>query len=384
MTGGSRLACAALAATLAGALATGAAAQGLPESAGSLPPMPGARPFVLGPAVPADAAALTALLAQGEAALQAGDGATAQVAFEQAVALRHAVDVEIGWLRAQLQSGEYRRALAFAAHVAGAHRDAAPGAALYAWLLDRGAQPAIARTQISAALRRWPDDAAVQWVAYQLAGAAPAADAPLRLGPFPSGVVPPRGARVAGSALRLDTRRALAPLALVDGPRLWLRDGLGRTHAAVVEARDTALGTALLRVEPPFEAAGPITPAPRDAYAGSPAFALGYATGPDAPAWPAMAAGLLGRPLPEGPAHRLGITLAAHGGGPVFDHAARLVGMSLPGDHAEPPRLLPLSALRGLLPAPHGTPPDGAVARVAPDAIYEAALGVALQVIVAP
>jgi hypothetical protein len=376
----------AAAAALAGVLAAGVAAQTLPESAGSLPPMPGSRPIVLGPAVPADAAALTALLARGEAALTAGDGAQAQSAYEQAVALRHAVDVEIGWLRAQLQSGEYRRALAFAAHVAGAHRDGAPGAALYAWLLDRSAQPAIARSQIATAQRRWPDDAAVQWVAQRLAQPAqPPTPAPLRLGPYASGAVPPPGARVAGSALRLDARGALAPLAaLGNTTRLWLRDGLGRTHAASVDRRDPALGTALLRVETAFEGAAAFVPAPRDAFAGSPAFALGYDAGTDAPAWPAMAAGLLGRPLPDGPAHRLGIELAATGGGPVFDHAARLIGMSLPGDHAQPPRLLPLSALRGFLPAADAATPDTAVARVAPDAIYEAALGAALQVIVAP
>lgn len=380
MTGGARTAAAALAC----ALAAGAAAQRVPESAGSLPPMPGARPIVLAPSAPADATALQALVAQGEAALAAGNGAAAQSAYEQAVALRHAVEVEIGWLRAQLQSGEVRRALAFAAHVAGAHRDGAPGAALYAWLLDRSAQPAVARAQITTAQRRWPDDPTVQWMARQLSGPAAATeDAPLRLGPYPTGDVPPADARVAASALRLDDRRVLAPLAaLGDGHRAWLRDGLGRTRAAVVEQRDATLGIALLRVETAAEGTAAFIAAPRDAFAGSPAFALGYEAGADRPAWPLMVAGLLGRPLPGGPAQRLGIDMSASGGGPVFDHAARLVGMALPGDQGQPPRLLPLSALRGFLPGSAGPSPDAAVARVAPDAIYEAALGVALQLIV--
>ena len=99
------------------------------------------------------------------------------------------------------------------------------------------------------------------------------------------------------------------------------------------------------------------------------------------PRWPpACSAGRCPAALRIGSAS----SLAATGGGPVFDHAARLIGMSLPGDHSLPPRLLPLSVLRGFLPAANAATPDTAVARVAPDAIYEAALGAALQVIVAP
>ncbi|MBX3606423.1 MAG: trypsin-like peptidase domain-containing protein, partial [Piscinibacter sp.] len=337
---------------------------------------------------PADPA-LVALLDRGEAALRAGDGAAAQRAYEQAVALRHATDVELGWLRAQLQSGEYRRALAFAAHVAGAHRDAAPGAALYAWLLERGAQSAIARTQLAAAQRRWPDDPALQWMARRL-GAPGSAQAdepapPLRLGPYPSGDTVPRGARTVASALRIDDRHALLPLASLAGASEgWLRDGLGRARAAVVERREETLGIAVLRVQTPWEAVGALQLAPRDAFAGSPAFALGYEAGPDMPLWPAMSAGLLGRPLPGGSLQRLGVELAASAGGPVFDHAARLVGMTLPtGSDARAVHLLPLSALRELLPSE--TPAAAAeVARVAPDAVYEAALGVTLQFVVLP
>jgi hypothetical protein len=373
------------AAAVALALAAGASAQGLPGSAGSLPPMPGARPIVLGPSTPADAPALTQLLARGEAALAAGDGAVAQMAYEQAVSLRHAVDIEIGWLRAQLQSGEYRRALAFAAHVAGAHRDAAAGAALYAWLLQRGAQPAVARVQLATAQQRWPDDPALQWLSLRLAQPSEVPEAPLRLGPYPSGDAPPAGARVAASALRLDGRYALAPsFALADADVAWLRDGMGRTRAAVVERCDAALGVALLRLQTPLDGGAAFAPAPRDAFAGSPAFALGYEVGPDAPAWPAMAAGLLGRPLPGGSHQRLGLDLPASSGGPVFDHAARLVGMTLPAGPGNAQRLLRLSALHGFLPAANMAATAPTIAQVAPDAIYEAALGVALQLIVMP
>lgn len=362
------------AALLAAALCAGA-----PAAAQPLPPMPGSRPLVLGAATPADEPVLAALLARADAALAAGDGAQAELAYEQAVALRHAVEIEIGWLRAQLQSGDYRRALAFAAHVAGAHRDAAAGAALYAWLLERGAQGAAARSQLDAARRRWPDDPALQWVAQRLAAATPpAAAAPLRLGPHASGEAVPAGARLVATALRLDAGRALAPqAALVGVGQVWLRDGLGRTRRAVVAQRDAASGVVLLRVAESFGAAPEWQAAARDAFPGSPAFALGYEGDSAAPAWPAMAAGLLGRT-------RLGVNLAASGGGPVFDHAARLVGLSLPGADGAAATLLPLSAFRTWLPQAATPARETGSARVAPDAIYETALAATLQLIVAP
>src|SRR5262245_50357527 len=91
------------------------------------------------PAAPARAE----MLARGEEALQRGEVDLAGDLFTQAGFIKHAADAEIGLVRAYMQAGEYRRALNFAAHTAGAHPDPA-GKAIYAQLLDAGGQDAIA------------------------------------------------------------------------------------------------------------------------------------------------------------------------------------------------------------------------------------------------
>lgn len=361
----------------AGACLAGSAAAQLP------PPMPGARPIVLGGSAPADDPALTALLARAETALRAGDAAQAQADYEQAVARRHAVDIEIGWLRAQLQAGEYRRALAFAAHVAGAHRDAAVGAALYAWLLARGAQPAVARAQLAAAHRRWPGDGALAWVERRLAGdeMPDSATAPLQLGPWPTGAAPPPGARVVAAALRMGPQRVLAPAGMLCAGAMgcWLRDGLGRTREARVLADPAPPGLAWLDAGPWDDAPLAYRVAPRDAFAGSPAFALGYERGAADAAWPVMAAGLIGR-VHAGEL-RLGVELRAGGGGPVLDHAGRLVGIAVPGADGQAEGLVPVSVLGRVVDVGVDERPAAQVARLAPDALYEIGMRVTLQLI---
>jgi len=56
-------------------------------------------------------------------------------------------------VRSQMQMGEYRRALAFASHTAGAHLEAPAAAALYAWLLRAGGQHAYATLVLEAAFQ---------------------------------------------------------------------------------------------------------------------------------------------------------------------------------------------------------------------------------------
>ena len=67
--------------------------------------------------------ALARVLAEGEQRLAAGDAAGAEAAFDRAAGAAHDHDVEISLVRAYMQAGDYRRALAFAAHAAGAHGD---------------------------------------------------------------------------------------------------------------------------------------------------------------------------------------------------------------------------------------------------------------------
>src|SRR5262245_35530327 len=88
------------------------------------------------------------LLERGESALAWGEVAQAAEAFERAASIRHAAEPEMGLIRTYMQTGAYRRALAFAAHTAGAHRDAPAGAVLYAWLLHVGGQVRLAQRML--------------------------------------------------------------------------------------------------------------------------------------------------------------------------------------------------------------------------------------------
>lgn len=348
-----------MAAWLLLAVASGAAAQA---------PMPGARFY----GAPGDEM-LAALLVRAESALEAGDAPAALAAYEQATLVRHAADIEIGWLHAQMQAGEYRRALAFAAHVAGAHRDAATGAALYAWLLHLGAQDVAARGQIATASQRWPGHAALEWARGRIeAGRSDAGAAPFRIGPRPTGVAVPAAAVAAGGGMLVAPRRALVPLAGVQGARaLWLRDGLGRTRRAEIEAEVPELGLAVLRLDMAIDVALPARAS--QAFPGSPAFAVGF--GPATPAWPQMNLGFLAAVTDGASARRLGFRSAS--GGPVFDHSARLVGLSLPGTDAEP-SFVPLAQLARWVEPGSAAP---AAPRATPDAVYEAALPISVQVL---
>lgn len=69
----------------------------------------------------------SALLAQGESALARGDVGNALAAFERAALMLHAADTEMALVRTYMQAGEYRRAVSFSAHTAGAHRQAVAG-----------------------------------------------------------------------------------------------------------------------------------------------------------------------------------------------------------------------------------------------------------------
>jgi hypothetical protein len=347
-------------------------------------------------------------LAQGEARLAAGQADAALDAFERAAQLQHAADAEVGIVRSQMQAGEYRRALSFGAHAAGAHRDHPQPMALYVWLLHRGGESAAADRYLTQGLQAAPDDPDLRWLRRHLpstpdavpSAATPAAAAevtaqpadvrPGWLGPSANGAeVPPRS-RVAGSGLLLgDGRRAWVPLATIEGARgLWLRNGLGQTAAADVLRREPGLGVALLQLRTPLTG-HEVAAAARDPFPGSPGALVEF--DPDAaprPAWPMLRQGFFGRALRSSPARALGIA-APPGprGGPVFDRAGRLAGMAVTVADG-PDRLLSwadLSAGAGsVLPEPPSGPASGPLPGPASvDAMYEAALRVALQVLVA-
>lgn len=352
------------------------------------------------------------LLDEGESRLRAGDADGARQAFEQAALQAHEAHIELGILRAQMQAGDYRHALAFAAHTAGVHLDEVQGRVFYAWLLKLGGQEAIAAQTLAQAEATAPVHPMVRAARRHFQSGECLADGvllatPARLAPFATGAAVARGARVVASAILLaDGRHALAPQAAVPASgAIWLRNGLGQTVAAVPaqqgaqttgdqqgdqQGAESGLGLVLLKLAAPLPLPGAMAVPPRDAFPGSPAYAIDYA--PDMAgeaAWPLMRLGFLGAPTMAGSAspagrHRLGVALpgASPRGGPVYDQGGRLVGLALRGiDQVD--RLVPVAALRGRFGERFGS--ESTMPRPVPmatDELYERAMKASLQVLV--
>ncbi len=261
------------------------------------------------------------LLASGEQALARRDVEAALQAFETAALILHAADTEIALVRAYMQGGQYRRALAFGAHAAGAHLDVVGGSALYAWLLHVGGQPAIAKRLLEEALARpanhEPTDKVLIRVQEQLGSATPTASGallslPTRLAPYGGSEGLPRTARVVGSGVLLRSgQEALVPLALV--PRtglLWLRNGMGQLVTARVTQRLLAVGVARVLLSNALPVAQDLWIAERDAFPGSVGYAVEFvATSDAAPAWPLIRTGFLGNASNDGSQRLLGIDM---------------------------------------------------------------------------
>ena len=382
------------------------------------------------------------LLASGEQALARRDVDAALQAFDRAALILHAADTEIALVRAYMQGGEYRRALAFGAHTAGAHLDVVGGSALYAWLLHAGGQPVIAQRLLDEAQSRAFNDGAtgetankaadkvadkvadvatdpqasqafhqpahplLNRVQQQLRSGTPLASGalltlPTRLAPYGSSEGLPKTARVVGSGVLLHSgQEALVPLALV--PRtgtLWLRNGLGQLVTARVILRLPEVGVARLRLGRALPVAQDLWSADRDAFPGSVGYAVEFVAAPDAaPAWPVLRTGFLGGVSSDGAQRLLGIDMphdqrvgpnlrlsADSRGGPVFDAAGRLLGMALPGKPGAPDRLVTASTLPAAWRQALARPaPRDANTRHGIDKIYEISLKTTLQIIALP
>ena len=99
-------------------------------TAGEVPPASPARITDFRAGNVAQMAERSALLARGEALLADGDTAAATLQLDRAAMMLHAPDTEMALVRAYLQAGDYRRALTFCAHTAGAHRETVASSAL--------------------------------------------------------------------------------------------------------------------------------------------------------------------------------------------------------------------------------------------------------------
>ena len=327
------------------------------------------------------------LLDEGEARLAAGDALAAEQSFDRASQLLHAADTELSLVRAYMQAGEYRRALAFGAHAAGAHREFPAGNALYAWLLHAGGQGGYAERLLAEAIEKAPDDAALQAARAALGSAAPRAEGVLATGsaqvlPYAWGTEVASGSRVVGSGTLAGAGDlALVPSTLVNGAlSIWVRNGLGQTVAArLVESNGD---TALLQLERTLPRPPGLSHVGREPFAGSPGYCVEQVIGEGRQAaWPLLHSGFFAYPARDGGLRPLGIE-APPGprGGPVFDASGRLAGIAL--THIDGSgRLLPVTAW----PIEASGDSTGAAvpgARLPLDELYERALLLALQVIV--
>jgi hypothetical protein len=342
---------------------------------------------------PQDLSATVQQLVQtGEAALDSGDIEVARSAFDQAARMVHAPEVELGLVRTYMQAGEYRRALAFAAHAAGAHREQLPaGSALYAWLLQLGGHDRVASATLVAALQDAPQNAILQQAAARLADAWPSptpilTELPWRVAPYAWGVNVPSAAQVIGSGVVMAGGRVVwVPARVLGATRhVWVRNGLGQTVEAEVEpslgTKDLAQLRLLQALAPPA-----MTIAQRAPFGGSPGYTVEFAPAPgNLAAWPLLRAGFLGRVQVSNEWRPLGIDVPfGPRGGPVFDAAGQLAGMAIL-DQAGQSRLLPVTVFAGG--AGEGGAQEGSVAspaRPQADEIYERALSAVVQIIVA-
>ena len=338
-----------------------------------------------------------ALLARAQSELERGDANAALDDFERAAMMLHAADAEMGLIRAAMQDGQYRRALAFCAHTAGEHVDDADGAALYAWLLRVGGQGELAARTLADARARAPDDPLAQAVDRAFTAWPPAATGALlqplhRMAPWPvmlgAQPAPPAAARLASTAVLVDDgASALVPasaLASLANARLWVRNGLGQATAAALDASDAALtshGLARLVLQSRMATGASKASTGRAPFAGSPGYAMQFGAG-DAPAWPGLTQGFLGSLVGATDVRRLGFDAAS--GAAVLDAKGVLVGIVSPTADGEA-RWVPLSALAPAdAPSPAAPAPARAgLALVAPDEIYEAGLRRTLQVLAA-
>lgn len=364
----------------------GSAGTAAPAAAQTLPGSFEAwRRMIGGPQAAADEAERQQLLAEGEALLRVGQAQAAQDVFQRAAMRMHSPDTECSIVRAQMQAGAYRQALAFGAHAALAHRGFAGGVALYAWMLHVGGQSIIAARLLGDALQRHPAHPALLAAQQGLRSPWPVPGdallaAPLRAAPYAHGDVGTLPVRRAGTGtLMPDGLTAWVPQRTLAGAStVRVRNGLGQTQAASVVDEEGKAGLLRLRLSAPLPVPQGLSLSPRAPFAGSPLAVVEYGPGDDAQAvWPQLVQGFAAGPQSNG-SRRLGVDLARGArGGPVFDRAGRLAGVALPGDDG-PDRLAEV-AEPGDAPAMNAQTSSAAVPV---DAVYEAALLVALQVLV--
>jgi hypothetical protein len=201
--------------------------------------------------------------------------------------------------------------------------------------------------------------------------------------------LPPTAVVIASGVLIDGGRKALtAAAALGSAHEVWVRNGLGQISAAKVARGTDDMSLAELHLTRSIAVPAPTLP-PRDAFPGSPGFAVEFpAIANAATGWPLLRVGFLGRPASVAGVYQLGITMPqANRGGPVFDASGRLAGIAI--SNAAGDRMVLASHLRQYMSDASGEQVQAAQPvqpitseRMAVDEIYERALKITVQVIV--
>ena len=336
-------------------------------------------------------------LAAAESLLAGGRPVEALDAFERIAATEHSADVELSIVRAHMQAGAYRVALAFCAHAAGAHPEFAAGTALYGILLFVGGQRTTALQTIAKSLLLHSDDRILLAAQTFISDQRPLFNsallkAPWRVAPYASGSSVPKETRLIGTGYLLPSGDfAIIPhIARKPTQKALVRNGLGQTSTVSIVAQGPALTlvkllTPLTQPPKPFFAG-------RGVIAGSPSRLIHFmAQATHEAAWPILQSSFF-RVLPQNEGLRpLGFTLDTESlGGPVFDQFGQVCGLAIREQDGSD-RLLPMDEV-----AEHFLEPIESVdmlgvagrvvsdTKVTNDLLYERSLLCVLQVFSSP
>jgi hypothetical protein len=163
---------------------------------------------------------------------------------------------------------------------------------------------------------------------------------------------------------------------------VWLRNGLGNTVSVTAAARLDGIGLTRLQLTTPLPVPTPLLGVAREPFAGSPGATVEFVAGPGAEAaWPILYQGFLGRMI-EPSIRQLGIDVPpGPRGGPVFDSAGRLAGITL-ADRDANDRWLPMAAITAAAGAEWSSANGAPAATAAIDVVYEAALHHTVQLLI--
>ena len=101
------------------------------------------------------------LILRAQSAIDNGQPQQATEWYDKAAAMGESPEAEIGLVRAYLQAGEFRKAIAFGNLVAAEHPDMTDTAALLAYIEDLEGQTTPALAKLTEELKKHPDDVAL-------------------------------------------------------------------------------------------------------------------------------------------------------------------------------------------------------------------------------